>query len=85
VANPLVRALVVIGALKAIATEARFALATTPTLVVDARGVGMAPSILPLALVDILTEEAIPNVPRPARTAVAAKGVITECVGVAVA
>ena len=84
-ANPLVRALVVVGALKAITTEARFALATTATLSVDARGVGMAPAILPLALIDILTEEAVPKVPKLARTAVAAHGVTTVCVVVAVA
>lgn len=75
-ADFLVIAFVDIGALEAVAAEANFTFAKSPTLAVGAEGVGVATSIIFLALVNVLALGAISDVSTETETAVAAKGVV---------
>lgn len=71
-ADPSLRAFVNIRTLEPISSEAWSATALTPTLRVGTLGVGMAASVVILALVNVLAPDAVPKVSVAAGTAVAA-------------
>lgn len=75
-ADFLVIAFVDISTLETVAAEADFTFAKPTALTVGAEGIGVATSIIFLALVNVLALGAIPDVSTETKTAVAAKGVV---------
>lgn len=83
VADSFVRAFVDISAQEAIAAEANLTLALSPTLIVGAEGISVAPAIFFLAFINVPAVGAISHVSTEADTAVAAQGVVAASFRVA--
>lgn len=75
-ANKLAFAFINILALKAIAHEADFTFAISPTLSVGTQGIGVAAPIVFFAIVNVLAFGAIPKISTETDTAVAAQVVV---------